>query len=87
MSECLYTAQGELVCREHFVRSGTREPLTFEGFAEGGGINMRPNEGSYEGLISEAVLKKAIDMGCKVNVEKDKGYSISDCKGGFANMN
>lgn len=75
----MYTAQGELQCNEHFVRSGTRDPLyeTFEG-----GVNTRPNEATVaptDAIISNDILKQAILNGCSVTVEKNKGYNINNC--------
>lgn len=77
MSYCLYNAQGDIVCKEPFVRSGTREDI-YETF---GNINVRPNEQNQQSFnVPPDVLKTALQRGCSVLVDKNRGFSISDCK-------
>lgn len=77
MNNCMYTAQGEMVCKEHFIRSGTREPL-IEKFA--GTVNTRPNESkTNDQVFTPEIIKKAIENGCSISYDKQKGYNISNC--------
>lgn len=77
MSECLYTVQGKLVCREQFIRAETREPFV-------AGINTRPNEVSsasqdVDNTLSSDILRQAIQNGCSIVYEQNRGYNISNC--------
>lgn len=74
MNKCIYTAQGDLVC----VPLGGA-PVLAEGFSSV--INLRPNEtNTYNNVLPSDILKEAITNGCTVNVTKDKGYNITNCK-------
>jgi|UniRef100_A0A6C0BGG9 hypothetical protein len=79
---CIYTAQGELVCKqitEHFVRSGTRELLASPNIQENfRNVDFRPNEQQMTFLdpskiITDETIAMAIEKGCTVNIDKDKG--------------
>lgn len=75
MSYCLYNAQGEIVCKEHFIRSGS---TVYEPF---GNVNVRPNESGSTGMdIQMDMVREALMRGCSVVVDKNKGFSITDCK-------
>lgn len=80
MAHCMYTAQGELICQEHFIRSGTR-PHAVEGFRN---INYRPNEPSGfvdpSMIVNNETISMAIERGCSINIDKDKGLSITCSK-------
>jgi hypothetical protein len=83
---CIYTTQGELVCKsitEHFVRSGTRELLATQKIHENfRNVDFRPNEQQITFLdpskiITDETIAMAIEKGCTVNADQDRGVTIT----------
>lgn len=68
-NQCMYTAQGELVCRPN-------NKATVEGFV----IDQRsnePNNTTIYNAVGPEVLKKALDNMCNISVDIDNKVEIN----------